>query len=74
MRVVGKRILNLILGRQAVNEVGLVYVADEVLRKDIVDVLILVDAEDVPVGVDGAASGTQDDLTAGMGRTQSVMS
>lgn len=65
--VVGERVLDLLLGRLAVDEVGLVDVADEILGQDVVDIAVLVDGEDVTVGIDGAAGGPQDDLASGMG-------
>ena len=68
LRVRGKRVVNVIGGHLAVDQVLRVEIADVVAVEDVVDVLFLVDRKDVPVLVDGASGGTEDDFAAGVGR------
>ena len=50
----------------SVDEISGVDLADEVLFQDFVDVLVSMDGKDVPVGLDAATHGTQDNVAAGM--------
>jgi hypothetical protein len=50
----------------AIYEIARVDLADEVLFQDVVDVWVSMDGEDVPIGLDAAAYGTENDIAAGV--------
>lgn len=61
-----ERILNLVCGCFAVDQISWIDLANEVFLQDIVDILFLVNGKDVPIRIYTAASGPKNDFASGM--------
>jgi len=68
LRIGSERIINLPSWGFAVHEISRINLADEVLFKNVVNVLLLVDGEDAPIWLDAATDSAKDDLAARMVR------
>jgi len=63
-----KGVLDLLLRKLAIDEIGAVDITDEVGFEYLPNIRLLMDGEDVPERVNAASSGPQNDLTARVSR------
>jgi hypothetical protein len=67
LRVIGKRVFDLLGWRPPVHQVRHINESNLILRQDVINMLGFVYAEDIPIWVYAAAGGTQNHVAAWMG-------